>query len=68
MKLSLKIDGTAAHLSVADNGRGFAPTERSRKRHGIDGMEHRVQAYGGNFVVRSAPGEGTTVSASIPLH
>jgi len=68
LKLSLKIDGTAAHLSVADNGRGFAPTERSRKRHGIDGMEHRVQAYGGSFVVRSAPGEGTTVSASIPLH
>lgn len=68
LKLSLKIDGRAAHLSVADNGRGFVPTKRSRKRHGIDGMEHRVQAYGGRFVIRSAPGEGTTVSASIPLH
>lgn len=67
MKLSLATDAHAAHLCVSDNGRGFVVAQRPPDRHGIEGMKHRVQTYGGDFSIRSAPGEGTTVSASVPL-
>lgn len=68
LKLSLSTDEHAAHLRVSDNGRGFVVEQRPRDRHGIDGMKHRVQAYGGDFVIHSAPGQGTTIAASIPLY
>lgn len=67
LKLSLSTDEHAAHLRISDNGRGFVVEQRPRDRHGIDGMKHRVQTYGGDFVIRSEPGNGTTVAASIPL-
>ena len=67
LKLSLSTDEQAAHLRVSDNGRGFVVEERPLDRHGIDGMKHRAQTYGGDFSISSAPGKGTTVAASIPL-
>lgn len=67
MKLSLSTDGKTAYLRISDDGRGFVVEDRPLDRHGIDGMKHRVQTYGGAFSIVSAPGKGTTVTASIPL-
>ncbi|MEU6142225.1 histidine kinase [Streptomyces sp. NPDC047081] len=59
-------------LDVADNGRGFEPTalptEPNRTRgHGLPAMRIRAHQSGGTLMVESTPGEGTVVSASIPL-
>ncbi len=55
-------------LTVRDNGVGMPP-QRSLARHscGLDGIEQRVTAAGGQFHVASQPGQGTALSMSFPL-
>lgn len=57
-------------ISVADDGRGFAPEgpdELAPTHLGLLGMRERAHLLRGRLEVRSAPGEGTVVEASIPL-
>ncbi|MFI6323914.1 histidine kinase [Nonomuraea sp. NPDC050556] len=56
-------------LDIADDGRGFEPGERSggERGHGLPGMRARVQQLDGTLTVESVLGEGTVVSAAIPL-
>ncbi|MEV6395556.1 sensor histidine kinase [Streptomyces sp. NPDC051907] len=56
-------------LDVADDGRGFEPgRERPGVRgHGLPAMRARVRQLGGTLTVESTPGEGTVLSAAIPL-
>jgi signal transduction histidine kinase len=59
-------------LDVADNGRGFdataSPAAPDRTRgHGLPAMRIRARQSGGTLTVESTPGEGTVVSAAIPL-
>lgn len=55
-------------FEVRDNGLGFDPTEvRHQKSFGLLGMRERALALGGELHILSAPGQGTTVRASIPL-
>jgi signal transduction histidine kinase len=52
-------------FSVTDDGRGFDPSAPGGT--GLTNMRDRVEALGGSLDVRSALGEGTIVSGSIPL-
>ncbi|MFB7512638.1 sensor histidine kinase [Streptomyces sp. NPDC056144] len=56
-------------LDVADDGRGFDPTEKPGgvRGHGLPAMRARVQQLGGTLTVESTPGEGTVLTASVPL-
>ncbi|PTX96484.1 histidine kinase [Opitutus sp. ER46] len=57
-------------LAVRDNGTGLVPEKlaaKSGSRFGMLGMAERSKRLGGRFAVVGAPGEGTTVSVSIPL-
>ncbi len=56
-------------LDVADDGRGFAvrETEPGERGHGLPAMRARAQQLGGRLTVESAPGQGTVISAAIPL-
>jgi two-component system, NarL family, sensor kinase len=54
-------------LSVEDDGRGFDASSVPGDRHGLVGMRERAQMLGGVLEVRSSPGEGTHVEASVPL-
>jgi signal transduction histidine kinase len=54
-------------LVVQDNGKGMPPTATPGRRSlGILGMQERALIFGGDVVVSSSPGEGTTVTARIP--
>ena len=55
-----------AEVDVKDNGKGFDTTHLKPSTHGLAGMRHRVEAAGGRLSVRSQPGQGTQVSASLP--
>ena len=60
--------GDVVKVTVRDNGKGFAQhTEREATRFGLIGMRERVQALDGEFRIDSAPGEGVTVTAVIPV-
>lgn len=55
-------------LSVRDDGAGFDPEVAARSgRFGLTTMAERARAVGGNLVVHSALGEGTTVALTVPV-
>jgi signal transduction histidine kinase len=51
---------------VLDNGMGFDVEQVSDTRHGLRGIQHRVEACGGRLSVTSSPGHGTRVEAMLP--
>ncbi|WP_395813291.1 ATP-binding protein, partial [Devosia sp.] len=60
---------TTIRLTVRDDGPGLDGTTRedASSRLGLHAMRNRVEALRGTLNVSSAPGEGVTVSASIPI-
>ncbi|MGW0780589.1 sensor histidine kinase [Streptomyces sp. NPDC002913] len=60
-------------LDIADDGRGFSPAGQADRPaggvrgHGLPAMRARVQQLGGTLTIESAPGEGTVLSAAVPL-
>jgi signal transduction histidine kinase len=56
----------ALSFEIRDDGIGFDPATAPRGT-GLQGMADRVEAVGGTLQVRSAPGNGTTVSGTLPI-
>ncbi len=54
-------------LTIMDNGKGFDVASRVGKGFGLTGMHERVAALGGSLSIDSRPGDGTEVSATLPL-
>ncbi|MFE1232148.1 sensor histidine kinase [Streptomyces sp. NPDC058745] len=67
-------------LDIADDGRGFDPGAargpdtpgeaggaRGVRGHGLPAMRVRARQLGGTLTIESTPGEGTVLSAAIPL-
>ncbi len=53
---------------VEDGGRGFDPNAVDKARNlGLQGMMERANLVGGQVVVESAPGRGTTVFVRVPI-
>jgi signal transduction histidine kinase len=53
---------------VTDSGSGFDPTAAMKAgRHGLAGMQERVEILGGSFDLVSAPSQGTLIRVSLPL-
>jgi signal transduction histidine kinase len=60
-------EAEAVVLSLADNGRGFDPSQvEQRLGHGLVNMPDRAHTLGGQLSVGPAPGGGTEVRVSIP--
>lgn len=65
--------GDQVVLDVADDGTGFAqtpaasPSPAGVRGHGLPAMRARVRQLGGTLTIESVPGEGTVLSAAIPL-
>lgn len=65
--VSLGFDvGGVLRVRVRDDGRGFDWREHARGL-GLGAAAARVDELGGEWRVESAPGKGTTVTASLPL-
>jgi signal transduction histidine kinase len=58
-------------MKINDNGKSFDVERllqgKGGKRLGLLGMRERLEMVGGRFEIASAPGQGTTVTAEIPL-
>lgn len=54
-------------IEVEDSGRGFNPELDMKAGFGLMGLEERSLSWGGEFLVKSKPGAGTTVTAQFPL-
>jgi signal transduction histidine kinase len=67
-QVSLRVNAGKLNVSVLDKGCGFDTKELSHKEGlGVRSMEERVRLLGGEFVIQSAQGKGTTVNAWVPL-
>ncbi|MDF7816639.1 sensor histidine kinase [Runella sp. MFBS21] len=56
------------HLTVEDNGKGFAPIAINRhKSAGMTNVENRVAYLGGTIDIQSQPNEGTSILIEIPV-
>ncbi|MEO7934103.1 MAG: ATP-binding protein [Chthoniobacterales bacterium] len=71
VKVSIQKSGNTIRMTIHDNGRSFAVERvlfaKRQKRLGLLGMRERVEMVGGSFLVESAPGKGTTISAQLPF-
>jgi signal transduction histidine kinase len=68
VRVTLARDADRVELCVADDGQGFdAQLPRSGRHIGLWSMRERVEQLGGQFEVRSVPGEGTTLTTVVPL-
>jgi two-component system NarL family sensor kinase len=55
------------HLTVEDDGQGFAPADVPAGRYGLIGLNERARLLGGSFHVHSAPAAGTRLDITVPL-
>jgi ligand-binding sensor domain-containing protein/signal transduction histidine kinase len=53
-------------LQVRDHGRGFDPAA-SGEGHGLETMSRRARELGGRLTIVSRPGEGTDLTAELPM-
>lgn len=65
VRVDIEDDDTTVRITVTDDGDGFDP-QASHDGFGLLGMRERTNLLGGQLTVHSAPGNGTTVQASMP--
>jgi signal transduction histidine kinase len=56
-------------LIIADNGKGFDPEDKSKRKKGmgLTGMRERAALIGATLEIESAPDEGTSIFVRIPF-
>jgi PAS domain S-box-containing protein len=68
VKVVLNKAGDNVILQIKDNGKGFDMLDVSNKKTlGLLGMKERTLLMGGDCLIESIAGEGTTVTVSVPL-
>ncbi len=69
--VTLSFMGDEVTLDIRDDGHGFDPAALPTRTHtagfGLAGMRARAERLAGTVAVESSPGEGTAISARVPL-
>lgn len=60
-------DETMLEVTVRDDGSGFVPGSGDNTGLGLSQMRERVEAIDGSITIDSQPGEGTVMTAMLPL-
>ncbi|MGA8032160.1 MAG: ATP-binding protein [Casimicrobiaceae bacterium] len=66
----IRLRAGAGHLvmDIGDDGIGIRPHDLNRPdRFGLRSMRERAHSLGGSVEIRGTPGQGTTISMSLPL-
>src|SRR5208282_4087710 len=66
LRLRLVIEADRLALEISDNGKGLPADMGERAGDGLQNLRERLAALGGTCQIRSAPGEGTLVTFSLP--
>jgi signal transduction histidine kinase len=72
-RLCLNVAQDQVYLDISDQGRGFDPAtalalDFNREHFGLQGIQERAQAMGGECEIISQPGAGTRILISVPNH
>jgi signal transduction histidine kinase len=65
--VELTVEEDRISLTVQDNGQGFVPQPPKTSGLGLVGIRERLELVGGNLTIRSHPGQGSVLSAYLPL-
>lgn len=69
--MTLSKEAKFVRMEVSDDGQSFQVRPlllaRGTRHLGLLGMRERAEMVGGRFEIESAPGNGTTIIARIPL-
>jgi ligand-binding sensor domain-containing protein/signal transduction histidine kinase len=73
--VTIKRDARSVRIALEDNGRGFAreapsaasSAGRAEGGFGLQGMAERARLFGGEPVVQSVPGQGTTIRLTLDV-
>lgn len=66
--ITLHREADSISIEVADNGQGITLNgHRKRGSFGLMGMKERIGALGGELSIERRPGQGTRLTASVPL-
>jgi signal transduction histidine kinase len=67
-EIQLTVSDDTLTLLIGDNGKGFDPLLlRTVRQHGLTNLSSRAEGLGGTLRVKSQPGAGTQLEASIPV-
>ncbi|HEU4462506.1 MAG TPA: GAF domain-containing sensor histidine kinase [Solirubrobacterales bacterium] len=66
VEVTVEGGGDEIRIGIRDDGRGFDLSQATGGR-GLIGMRERIELFGGTIEVSSEPGEGTKISATVPL-
>ena len=68
-EVSVRLKQTASELrvEVTDNGVGFDMATSGAGKHGLAGMQFRIERYGGSLSIVSAKQQGVRIVATLPL-
>ena len=68
-EIAISRSGNLIEMRIRDNGDGFDVDEKFAETEnttvGLAGMRDRVAFFGGDFVINSSPGRGTTLTVSL---
>lgn len=66
--ISIKFESQLASLSITDNGQGFNPgiVNKNESHYGLQGVRERLELIRGSLELESAPGQGTSLSITVP--
>lgn len=68
IQLNLHYNQTSLSIEVCDNGNGFDPNLAGEKnKAGLKNMKTRIKMLGGTMNIHSQPGQGSTLSFTIPF-
>ena len=67
VKVSIYNHMDGVKLTVQDNGRGLSEPDRLKPRSfGLRGIQERVARFAGEVQIKSEPGQGTSITVSLP--
>ncbi|MCC6446230.1 MAG: GAF domain-containing sensor histidine kinase [Armatimonadetes bacterium] len=71
VRVVMRFEEDRFSLEVSDDGRGFDTSRQGRPpdrlHFGLMGMQERAELSGGKLTIRSDPGQGTHIRASVPI-
>jgi signal transduction histidine kinase len=67
INLKLAVSENLLKIVIADNGKGFPPTDGQMSRNGMVNMKQRLADIGGSFNLNTAPGNGCCITFLLPL-
>jgi len=67
-RVAVTADGAKVVITIEDDGAGFESASLDgRGGMGLNGIAERARILGGRSLIRSSPGQGTTVTVHLPL-